>query len=180
MNRLSEPKQGSEEGKLSANLRSKNITPATNRCAWTHEVKLPLLLLWSHLNSVSVQLCAIWHLDSAAAAGAGVTAHFYPVIVQIRACSKWPGEMCSLSSGGESRPWRVAIQAELSREAWRRAIITELGRNANQPAMRWVWVGWDAHAYHTGLWKTTPPEDLSACFYCVYCSRQGLLLFKQL
>lgn len=74
----------------------------------------------------------------------------------------------------------AAAQAESSREAWRRAIITEWGRNANQPAMRWVWVGRDAHAYHTGLWKTTPPEAPTACFYCACCSRQGLLLFKQL
>ncbi len=75
---------------------------------------------------------------------------------------------------------RLGVQAEQSREAWRRAIITEQGRNANQPAMRWVWVGWDAHAYHTGLWKTTPPEAPAARFYCVYCSRHGLLLCNQL
>lgn len=34
--------------------------------------------------------------------------------------------------------------------------------------MRWVWVGRATHAYHTGLWKTTSPDAMTACFYCVY------------
>lgn len=102
------------------------------------------------------------------------------VIVKIRAWAwaKQPGEKC-VSSEVPPRE-SVASAAEQSREAWRGAIITEWGRNANQPAMRWVWVGRDAHAYHTGLWKTTPPEAPAACFYCVYCSRHSLPLFKQL
>lgn len=96
------------------------------------------------------------------------------VIVKIRDWAMWPGGVCTFDTG-KSHPFKsMAAQGETSWEAWRRAIITEWGRNANQPAMRWVCVGWDAHAYHTGLWKTTPPEAPTASFHCGSCSRHCL------
>lgn len=55
------------------------------------------------------------------------------VIVKIRS---WPGEKCVASIGTS-----VLLHGEQSWEAWRGAIMTEWGRNANQPAMRWVWAG---------------------------------------
>lgn len=120
-------------------------------------------MVWYHMCSASLRLTLIhdirhWYIYYISFSLLRILAEWC-IIVKIRS---WPGEKF----------------VEKSWEAWRGAIMTEWGRNANQPAMRWVWAGREAHAYHAGPWKTTPP--VSACVSCVLRSRHSLLLYEQL